>query len=107
MLMQCVYLPGRIRQQGFVVVAFMNMVVPLTREYALLLQTHVEKAEADGYPVQVVGDDRTKSSRVLPSEHGIEDTPEASTVEIGVAALQKIQLGHSYKVRRKAKMNSR
>lgn len=62
------------------------------RPVALLVANHGEEARGDGDPVEVVGDDGADGGRVLPAEDGVEDAPEAASVEVGVAAL-RILLG--------------
>jgi hypothetical protein len=53
----------------------------------ILLVCHGGKLRNDEYPVQVIGKDRTIRSRVVPSNHSIQDSPSSSTVELGVTAL--------------------
>ncbi len=50
-----------------------------------LLIPHNQKADNDSNPVHIIRDDRAISSRVLPAQDGIEDTPSTTTVETRVA----------------------
>lgn len=82
-------LPRGPAEERLLVVALVIHVLVLLRKgpVALLVADHGEEARGDSDPVQVVGDDGADRGGVLPAEDGVEDSPEAAAVEIGVAAL--------------------
>jgi hypothetical protein len=87
-------LPRGVGEQGFVVGGlFFRLGRLLGAEVALLLDAKVQEAERDGDPVQVVREDGADGGRVLPSKDGVENTPEAAAVEVGVAALGYVKMG--------------
>lgn len=55
-----------------------------------LIVPHCKECENDDDPVEVVCKDRPISSRILPTEQGIEDTPSTTAVQVGTTALNQV-----------------
>lgn len=51
--------------------------------------SHRQKAQDDDDPVHIIRDDGTISSRILPAEDGVEDSPASASVEFWVTKLEE------------------
>lgn len=54
-----------------------------------LLEAQQEQPRHNADPVDVVRDDGTICGRIIPAKDGIQNSPAAATVELGVAALTR------------------
>jgi hypothetical protein len=53
----------------------------------LLAELHYKERRCDRNTVQVIGDDASVGSRVLPAEDRVEDAPPSASVNLGAATL--------------------
>jgi hypothetical protein len=53
----------------------------------ILLERHEGKLRNDKNPVQIVGQDRSIRSRIVPSNNSIQNSPSSTTVELRITAL--------------------